>query len=209
MSTWTAPPSRSAPSPDAPLSPPLPPLRGVGRRPGLRFLFAHPAHVLALGFGSGLPRWAPGTFGTLFAWVVWAWLLPPMGDGAAALLVGGGALVSWWAGTVTAQHLGVADPSAVVSDEVVAFWAVLWLIGPATFWQQAAAFALFRVFDAAKPGPVAWADGLWKSPGGRVGAAQGFGILFDDLVAAFCTLLVIALWRFVTTVPSGSLSWLP
>jgi len=25
----------------------------------------------------------------------------------------------------------------------------------------------------------------------------GWGILFDDLVAAFCTMLVIALWRWI------------
>ena len=53
------------------------------------------------------------------------------------------------------------------------------------------AFALFRFFDAAKPGPVAWADRLFKGFGWR----GGWGILFDDLVAAGCTLLVIALWR--------------
>ena len=31
--------------------------------------------------------------------------------------------------------------------------------------------------------------------GDTIGARQGFGILFDDLVAALCTLIVIALWR--------------
>ena len=56
------------------------------------------------------------------------------------------------------------------------------------------AFALFRFFDAAKPGPVGWADRLFKlRPGQAIGWRQGFGILFDDLVAALCTLLVIAL----------------
>jgi phosphatidylglycerophosphatase A len=83
-----------------------------------------------------------------------------------------------------------------VWDEVVAFWIVLWLVTPAGFWTQAAAFALFRFFDAAKPGPVGWADGLFKRRHGQaIGWAQGFGILFDDLVAALCTLLVIAIWR--------------
>jgi phosphatidylglycerophosphatase A len=53
---------------------------------------------------------------------------------------------------------------------------------------------LFRFFDAAKPGPVGWADRLFKGFGWR----GGFGIMFDDLVAAFCTLLVIALWRTLT-----------
>ena len=57
--------------------------------------------------------------------------------------------------------------------------------------------SLFRYFDAAKPGPVGWADALFKTdPTGRVRwSAAGLGILFDDLVAAFCTLFVIALWR--------------
>jgi phosphatidylglycerophosphatase A len=36
--------------------------------PSLRFLFSHPAHLIACGFGSGLSPFAPGTFGTLFAW---------------------------------------------------------------------------------------------------------------------------------------------
>ena len=67
-----------------------------------------------------------------------------------------------------------------------------WLLLPAGLWAQFVAFALFRLFDAAKPGPVGWADRLLHSARGWRG---GFGILLDDLVAAFCTLLVIALWR--------------
>ena len=102
----------------------------------------------------------------------------------------------WWACTRTAQHLGSADPGAIVWDEVIAFWLILWLITPASFWAQAGAFVLFRFFDAAKPGPVAWADKLFKIRRSQpIGWAQGFGILFDDLVAALCTLMVIALWR--------------
>jgi len=89
----------------------------------------------------------------------------------------------------------VADPGAIVWDEVVAFWIVLWLLAPAAWWQQLAAFALFRYFDAAKPGPVGWADRRFKQRAGQpIGWAQGFGILFDDLVAALSTLLFIALW---------------
>ena len=69
---------------------------------------------------------------------------------------------------------------------------------PAGLWAQAAAFLLFRFFDAAKPGPVAWADQLFKGRHGRpIGWAQGFGILVDDLVAALCTLVAIAVWRFL------------
>jgi phosphatidylglycerophosphatase A len=94
----------------------------------------------------------------------------------------------------------VADPSAVVWDEVVGFWIVLWVLAPASWLAQGAAFVLFRYLDAVKPGPVGWADRLFKPrPGAPVGWRQGFGILFDDLVAAGGTLLVIALsvalWR--------------
>jgi len=175
-----------------------PPLPGTGRRPDGRFLLAHPAHLIALGFGSGLSPVAPGTAGTLWAWLVFATLQPAMGDPARAVVLVLATLVGWWACTVTARHLAVADPSAVVWDEIVAFWFVLWLITPAGLPAQAVAFVLFRFFDAAKPGPVAWADQRFKLRRGQaIGWAQGFGILFDDFVAALCTLLVIALWKFI------------
>jgi len=175
-----------------------PPLRGTGRRPDWRFLLAHPAHLLALGFGSGLSPFAPGTAGTLWAWFAWAALQPALDDAVRVLVLVASLLVGWWACTVTARHLGQADPSSIVWDEVVAFWIVLWLVTPAGFWPQLAAFALFRFFDAAKPGPVGWADQRFKLRRGKpIGWAQGFGILFDDLVAALCTLLVMAAWRFV------------
>ena len=176
-------------TPQAPLSattlPPLPP------RASARFMLAHPAHAIALGFGSGLSPLAPGTAGTLWAWLAWLalspWLTPAQQGGVIAASV----LVGWWACTVTARNLATDDPSAIVWDEVVAFWLVLWLVLPAGFWAQLAAFVLFRLFDAIKRGPVGWADRVFHGRGWR----GGWGILFDDLVAAFCTLLVIALWR--------------
>ena len=173
---------------NAPLNPPL---RPPVMRPGLRFMLSHPAHAIALGFGSGLSPVAPGTAGTLLAWLAYLvlqnWLNPAeIGAVIAAALV-----IGWWACTVTAARMRVLDPGSIVWDEVIAFWIVLWLLMPAGFWPQFCAFVLFRVFDAAKPGPVAWADDLFHGFGWR----GGFGIIFDDLVAAFCTLLVIAAWR--------------
>lgn len=156
-----------------------------------QFVLSHPAHFIALGAGSGLSRFAPGTAGTLWAWAVFlllqVWLTPFQ----LGVLIGASTLVGWWACTLTARHMGVADPGAIVWDEVVAFWLILWLVTPTTFGGELAAFILFRYFDAAKPGPVRWADQLFKGLGWR----GGWGIMFDDFVAAFCTLLVIALWR--------------
>lgn len=182
--------SASAPEPTA----------APARRASVGFLLAHPAHAIALGFGAGLSPVAPGTVGTLWAWLSFLVLDGWLGDAQWALLLVAGTAVGWWACTVTARHLNTTDPGAIVWDEVLAFWAVLWLVMPSGFVGQLLAFALFRFFDAAKPGPVAWADARFKRrrAGAGIGWAQGFGILFDDGVAALCTLLVIALWRFVT-----------
>ncbi len=167
-------------------------------RPTLAFMLHHPARWIALGFGSGLAPKAPGTFGTLWGWMAFVLLVPWMNDLAWALLIGGGTLVGWWACTVTARHMNTPDPGAIVWDEVLAFWLILWLIAPVGWLGQLVAFGLFRFFDAAKPGPVGWADRLFKAErGAAIGWAQGFGILFDDFVAAGCTLAVIAAWRFV------------
>lgn len=161
-------------------------------RPTLRFMLAHPAHFIALGAGSGLSRVAPGTVGTLWAWAAFVVLTPFLNDVGWATLITLGTLIGWWACTVTARHMRIADSGHIVWDEVVAFWLVLWLVMPAGFWGQLVAFALFRFFDAVKFGPMAWADRAFKGFGPR----GGFGILLDDFAAAGCTLLVIAFWKF-------------
>lgn len=154
---------------------------------------SHPAHWVAMGFGSGLSAKAPGTVGTLWAWAAYLVLQTWLGPAEMGWVILGALLVGWWACTVSAQRLALADPGCIVWDEVVAFWLILWLLMPAGFLTQLLAFVLFRFFDAVKPGPVGWADRVFKGGGWR----GGWGILFDDLVAAFCTLLVLALWRSV------------
>jgi phosphatidylglycerophosphatase A len=180
MTSWSLPPNaESAP-----------------RRADWRFLFEHPAHVIALGFGSGLAPKGAGTAGTLFGWAIFALLQPLLTDGQWALLLALSFAVGWWACTRCAQALRQSDPGAIVWDEILGIWLVLWLVMPTDAWGQLAAFALFRLFDIAKPGPVAWADGRFKARAGApIGPRQGLGILLDDLVAAACALLIIALWR--------------
>lgn len=167
--------------------------------PTLRFMLSHPAHALALGFGSGLSRMAPGTAGTLWAWLSFLVLSHWLGDTGWALLIGLSLPVGWWACSVTARNMRVQDPGSVVWDEIAAFWLVLWLVMPAGLLGQFMAFLLFRFFDAVKPGPVGWADALFHRVDMQTDrfawVKAGFGIMFDDLVAAGCTLLTIALWR--------------
>jgi phosphatidylglycerophosphatase A len=170
------------------------------RRPDARFLLSHPAHVVALGLGCGLSPKAPGTVATLWAWIAFAVLDARLSEAQWGWLLLAGLFVSWWASTVTARHLAMPDPGFIVCDEILAFWLVLWLVTPAGWWAQLGAFVLFRYLDAAKPGPVGWADARFKRRrrGGFVepiGWRQGLGILFDDLVAAFCTVFAVAVWR--------------
>ena len=176
------PPVSLTPPASAPASP---------RRATWAFMLEHPAHWLALGFGSGLSPVAPGTAGTLWAWAVFLllqpWLSPAQMGGLIALSIP----IGWWACTVTARNLRIDDPGCIVWDEVVAMWLVRWLGMPMDWKGQLLAFALFRLFDAAKPPPVRWADQHFKGSGWR----GGWGILWDDLVAAFCTLLVLAVAR--------------
>ncbi len=159
-------------------------------------MLGHPARWIAFGLGSGLAPRAPGTIGTLWAWAAWL-LLDRFGGLDArgwAVVLALSLPLGWWACTRTARELNIADPGAIVWDEVLAFWLILWLVMPAGIGLQLTAFALFRFFDAVKPGPVGWADRRYKlQPGEAIGWRQGWGILFDDLVAALCTLVVLAL----------------
>ena len=148
-------------------------------------MFGDPGHFLAFGFGTGLARRGPGTVGTLVAFPLF-WLLEPrLSDGqflaALALMFALGIWVCGRAG----RALGVADHGGMVWDEIVAFLLVLFLIPPGAVW-QAAGFVLFRLFDIFKPGPIRYFDRTLKG---------GFGVMFDDLVAAASTLLVLALWK--------------
>ena len=157
----------------------------TGAHPSARFAFSHPAHFIALGFGAGLLPRAPGTAGTLLAFPLW-WVFGGSDDplllfAVLALLFGTGV----WVCGVTGRHLGAPDHGAMCWDEVVAFLLVLALAPQDPRW-QAAAFILFRAFDILKPPPVRQAEKRWKG---------GFGVMFDDLLAAGYTLLVLAIMK--------------
>jgi phosphatidylglycerophosphatase A len=150
-------------------------------RPSVAFLFRHPAHLLALGFGSGLAPIAPGTFGTLVA-IPLAWWLRGYGDLVFLVATAAFFVIGIWACEVTSRNLGVADAGAIVWDEVVAFLLVLYFVGNDTL-RVAIAFALFRFFDIVKPPPIRQLDAALKN---------GFGVMADDILAAGYTLLAFA-----------------
>jgi phosphatidylglycerophosphatase A len=143
------------------------------RKPDFRFLFANPAHFVALGFGSGLAPRAPGTWGTLAAFPLYFAMraLPDVAYwGLAALFC----VVGIWICGRTGQDLGVHDHGGIVWDEIAAFLLVL-PFAPAAWWGYLLAFALFRLFDIWKPFPIAMLDAQVRG---------GLGVMLDDWLAA-------------------------
>jgi len=137
-------------------------------------------HFLASGLGSGLARYAPGTFGTLTSIPVYlaiahlpAWLYAVTVAAAFALGV--------WVSDGVSRDLGVHDHQGIVFDEFVGYWITMFMV-PLTWGWVLAGFAMFRLFDIWKPGPIGWCD---DNIGG------GFGIMFDDVAAGVAACLVL------------------
>jgi phosphatidylglycerophosphatase A len=134
----------------------------------------HPAALIATGCGVGLLPKAPGTWASL-ATLPLAWLLDHLA-GRASLVIAGVviALAGVWASQVYVARHRVEDPGEVVVDEIAAQLLVLAAV-PLTLLSSVLGFLLFRLFDIVKPWPVSWADRTIKG---------GFGVMFDDLLAA-------------------------
>lgn len=143
-------------------------------------LLKHPYAWIALGFGTGLAPKAPGTVGSLAAAVLW-WLLmaqQPILLQLAVILVGFelGVHASNW----MIARTGVQDPGFIVWDEFIGQWLALLLLPKTLLW-YAIGFALFRLFDIVKRGPVGWADKRFKG---------GFGVMFDDVIAGLMAMVL-------------------
>jgi phosphatidylglycerophosphatase A len=155
----------------------------TSRVPDARFLLSHPAHFIALGFGSGLAPKAPGTFGTLVGLLLFLVLEQVIAPWHVAILAIPLFFVGIWASAVTGRDLGVADHGAIVIDEIVAFLPVAVFANKSPL-MLAVAFGLFRLFDIWKPFPIRQVDRRVKG---------GFGVMIDDILAALYACAVIAL----------------
>jgi phosphatidylglycerophosphatase A len=151
-------------------------------RPGFKFVFSHPAHFIAFGFGAGLSRFAPGTAGTLVGFPIY-WLVAPYYSAWEMLaLIGVLFAIGVWACGVAGRNLGISDHGGMCWDEIVAFLLIL-EVAPKDLYWQVAAFFLFRIFDVVKPSPIRELEKRMKG---------GFGVMFDDILAAGYTLLALA-----------------
>ncbi len=146
-------------------------------------LLGHPAGWIALGFGSGLSPFAPGTAGSLAALIPWFVLRGVNPIAYAVFLVATFALGVWacdWA----VRKTNIEDPSFVVWDEFVGQWIALLplVIVARSAWWMIAGFILFRIFDIWKPWPVSLAD---RDIGG------GLGVMLDDVIAGAYAAIVL------------------
>ncbi len=143
-----------------------------------------PSRLIASAGGLGdLPR-APGTWGSLAAWLCGLALM----QGPPGLLTVA-AVAACVAGFVAIPRCvtdASADPSWVVIDEVAGQWIAMLGLGALTLTGALLAFAGFRLLDIAKPGPIGWAD--------RQGGA--FGIMADDILAGAVVAIILVLARY-------------
>jgi len=154
----------------------------ISTQPNFKWMLSHPAHLIALGFGGGLTPKAPGTMGTLLGFPVF-WLMEYASSNTSdlvALLIAS-FMLGVWASAVAGRNLGVPDHGAIVWDEVAAFGLVLYFTPVSWLW-YGLAFAAFRFFDILKPWPIRQFDARLKN---------GFGVMFDDLLAAIYAIAVI------------------
>ncbi|OUS37784.1 phosphatidylglycerophosphatase A ['Osedax' symbiont bacterium Rs2_46_30_T18] len=137
----------------------------------------NPIHALAFGFGSGLAKKAPGTFGTLAAVPIFL-LLSLLPLWAYLIVVLAACTYGVYLCEKTAEDMQVHDDPSIVWDEFAGFWITMIAI-PVSFTTVVIGFALFRFFDILKPWPIDWIDR---------NVSGGLGIMLDDIVAGLMAL---------------------
>ncbi|ACX82381.1 phosphatidylglycerophosphatase A [Aggregatibacter actinomycetemcomitans] len=142
----------------------------------------NPIHFFALGFGSGLLRPAPGTWGSLVGVILGALLLPALGAKTFFILTALCFFIGIWLCERTSHDMGVHDHGSIVWDEIVAVFLVLLAVPQVSLLWCAIAFVTFRLFDILKPYPIRYFDEK---------LTNGFGIMADDILAAGYSIVVI------------------
>ncbi|NOQ14202.1 MAG: phosphatidylglycerophosphatase A [Methyloprofundus sp.] len=137
-----------------------------------REILLDPILCLAFGFGSGLAKKAPGTFGTLAAVPIYIALVQANSLIYAIVTIICSVAGIWICG-IAADKLGEHDFGGIVWDEIAGFLITMWFV--AFSWQNLIlGFVLFRIFDIFKPWPIKWIDQK---------VSGGFGIMLDDIIA--------------------------
>jgi len=129
--------------------------------PSARFAFGHPAHFIALGFGTGLAPWGRhrGRHARVPIYMLLDRWLDPL---EIFLVIAALFAVGVWACGRTGRDLGAPDHRAMNWDEVVAMMLILLVVPDELEWWLFS-FGAFRFFDVAKPPPIRYIDQTMKS----------------------------------------------
>lgn len=150
----------------------------------------NPIHFLAFGFGSGLIQPAPGTWGSLAGLFVaiFCWNLTACQPFFIALTVIG-FIAGCFICEKASRDLGVHDDGRIVWDEIVAIFFIFSFLPEYHWLYYVLTFTIFRFFDIVKPYPIRYFDERLQG---------GFGIMFDDILAAIYSVLTLYLiyWCF-------------
>ena len=158
-----------------------------------KLLFKNFSAFLALGFGTGLIKKAPGTFGTLAA-IPFFLFLQLLSQPLIYLFIITMFFIGIYVADKTSRALAMQDPSCIVIDEVVGFLLLIILVGQLsevgvsiTKIDFLMAFILFRIFDIWKPFPIDLLEKKFKG---------GFGIMIDDIGAAIYAYIIFILIHY-------------
>ena len=142
--------------------------------PNIRNIF----HFIAVGFGSGLIRIAPGTWGSTVALILFIIVEGFIDELLHLFIFTTFLLIIFLISCIVAsKDADIKDDSRIVSDEMGGMLLTLFMVsiisdGIFLF----LGFALFRAFDIVKPWPISYVDQNLKN---------GFGVFLDDLLQDF------------------------
>ena len=131
-------------------------------------------------FKVGYLPLAPGTWGSVFAILLWWVLLKDLNTYIFGVVIIIFLLIGIVVSNIIIDQSGDHDPSHIIIDELVGQWLALFLL-PEGFFNIAISFILFRFFDIIKPWPIRLIEKLPK----------GLGVMSDDLTAGLITLVLI------------------
>lgn len=138
-----------------------------------RQVWMKPKNFIAVGFGSGLSPFMPGTCGTVVG-VIFYLIMQDFNLWLYALTVLLFILIGFWICGETAKELGAHDHPSIVWDEIVGYLLTMFAVPKGWLW-VILGFIYFRLFDIIKPWPIRLIDERVKG---------GIGIVADDLLAA-------------------------
>ncbi len=150
----------------------------------------NPFHFIALGFGAGLIKPAPGTWGSLVG-VLLAVLFWQLTQSALffLFLTLFGFLFGCYCCEKVSRDLKVHDDGRIVWDEIVAIWLIFSFLPQYHWLYYSLSFIVFRFFDILKPAPIRYFDTHLKG---------GFGIMFDDILAALYSIITLYLIYWIS-----------